>query len=190
MHEDEVALVERLRQGDRAAFDRVYARYADRVYAFLLRLSRDPALADDLAQDTWVAFARAAGALRPGSDLAAFLFTVARNQARSHRRWSLLDLLRLVVPSSELLDPSPGPEQRLDATRAAHDLERAIVALAPHHQEPLLLVCVEGFEPERAAAILGVSAVTLRKRLSRARAALAEELARSERGAVPARRGA
>lgn len=189
-HDD--ALIERLRQGDRAAFDQTYARYAGRVHGFLLRLCRDPVAADDLAQDTWMSFARAAGSLRPGSDLAAFLFTVARNQARSHRRWSLLDLLRLAVPEGgdEAPDSAPHLDLRVDAARAAERLEQALEALEAHHQEPILLVCVEGFEPAQAAQILGLSPVALRKRLSRARAALAAALDRQQaapRAEAPAR---
>jgi len=173
-------LIARLNEGDRAAFDQIYARHADRIHGFLLRLTRDEAAADDLAQDTWMAFARAAGALRPGSDIAAFLFTIARNQARSHRRWSLLDLLRLSLPESGcgVLDDAPGLDLRLDAARAARGLEQALAAIEVHHREALLLVHSEGFEQAQAADILGLSAAAFRKRLSRARDALAAELSR------------
>lgn len=182
MHQDERALIEGLRRGERASFERVYDRYAGRIHGFLLRMTRDAASADDLAQDTWLAFARAAGTLRDGSDLAAFLFTIARNEARSHRRWSLLDLLRLALPErDDVCDPAPEQDLRVDAARAGERLERALADLPPAHREPLLLVCVEGFEQERAAEILGVSPVALRKRLSRARAELADALDRLER---------
>lgn len=182
MHASDNALIEGLRQGDRATFDLVYDRYAGRIHGFLLRLVRDAATADDLAQDTWMAFARAAGSLREGSDLAAFLFTVARNEARSHRRWSLLDLLRLAAPErDDVCDPSPELDLRLDAARAGERLERALGELPPVHREPLLLICVEGFDPARVAEILELSPVALRKRLSRARVALAEALDRQER---------
>jgi RNA polymerase sigma factor (sigma-70 family) len=182
------ATLRRLRDGDRAAFDRVYDAYAARIHGFLLRLVRDRALADDLAQDTWMAFARAAGSLRDGTDLAAFLFTIARNQARSHRRWSLLDLLRLALPDEglEVGDGAPGPELSLDAARRAEQLEQALGALEPQHRETLLLVAVEGFDQAQAAVILGLTPAALRKRLSRARGQLAAALARQEGGA-PAR---
>jgi RNA polymerase sigma factor (sigma-70 family) len=177
-HTDD-ALIERLRQGDRGAFDRIYGLYAERIHGFLLRLVRDPVVADDLSQDTWASFARAAGSLRDGSDLAAYLFTIARNQARSHRRWSLLDLLRLALPEAgeDVCDGAPSLELSLDAARAAGRLERALGALEQPHRELILLVCVEGFDQAQAASILGLSPAALRKRLSRGRAALAAALA-------------
>jgi RNA polymerase sigma-70 factor (ECF subfamily) len=83
MPSEHPATIERLRQGDRAAFDQLYERYAPRIHGFLLRLVRDPAVADDLAQDTWLAFARATPSLKDGSDLAALLFTISAGiQAR------------------------------------------------------------------------------------------------------------
>ncbi|MCU0659519.1 MAG: RNA polymerase sigma factor [Polyangiaceae bacterium] len=189
MPSEHPATIERLRQGDRAAFDQLYERHAPRIHGFLLRLVRDPAVADDLAQDTWLAFARATPSLKDGSDLAALLFTIARNEARSYRRWSLLDLLRLAAPErDDIGDGAPTPDRWLDASRTSERLEQALGNLSPVYREPLLLVHAEGFEQGQAAQILGVSPAALRKRLSRARALLLEALAREDSVQVAARR--
>lgn len=179
-------LVERLRRGDVLAFDTVYEQYRPRIHGFLLRLTHDRALADDLAQDTWMAFARSIERLREDTNLAAFLFTIARNEWRSHRRWALLDLLRIVsgAESHDAGAEEPSPEQRADASQAGARLERALGELPTHHREVLLLVGVEGFEQDEAARILEISYAALRQRLTRARAALAERLALLE--AAPA----
>jgi RNA polymerase sigma-70 factor (ECF subfamily) len=177
---DEAMLVARLRRGDAAAFDAVYEAYRPRIHGFLLRLTRDRVLADDLAQDTWMGFARAASTLRDDTDLAALLFTIARNEWRSHGRWALLDVVRVVAFSWQRAPDPVDPEERADARETGARLERALGELDPLHREVLLLVGVEGFEQDRAAAILGVSYPALRKRLARARAALAERLSALE----------
>jgi RNA polymerase sigma factor (sigma-70 family) len=181
---NDAQLLLRLRDGDPTAFDAVYARYATRIHGFVLRLVRDRVAADDIAQETWVAFARAAVSLRENSDLGAYLFAIARNEARSHRRWALLDVGRLVTLDDDagaLEDAAAGPETRREGRAAAERLERALSQLPPHYREVLLLVGVEGFAQERAAEILSLSYAAARQRLTRARAALNEALAREER---------
>jgi RNA polymerase sigma-70 factor (ECF subfamily) len=172
-------LVAGLRRGDAASFDAVYARYRDRVHGFLLRLAGRRDVAEDLFQETWLKLARAAPRLAEDTDLRAWLFTVARNAWISHRRWSMLDLSRLVVLEDDALPPphAPDADARTDAARAVAQLERALASLPPASREVLLLVGVEGMDQEQAAAVLGVSYAALRQRLARARAQLAERLA-------------
>ena len=83
--------VRALRNGDAAAFDAAYALYHRRIYDFLYRLSGRRDLAEDLFQETFIKLARHATTLREDTELGAWLFTVARNAYRSHRRW-VLDL--------------------------------------------------------------------------------------------------
>jgi RNA polymerase sigma-70 factor (ECF subfamily) len=175
----EAPIVEGLRRGDRAAFDAAYGRYRSRVYGFLLRLSGRVEVAEDLFQETWLKLARHAPRLHEDTDLAAWLFAVARNAWVSHRRWSMLDVSRLVALGEEAapaVSRASDPEERADASRRVANLERALAGLSPSLREVLLLVGVEGFEQERAARILGISYDALRQRLARARAELAEHL--------------
>jgi RNA polymerase sigma-70 factor (ECF subfamily) len=79
MEADDAALVAGIRSGDTAAFDRAYELYRPRLFAFLLRLSRRRAIAEDLLDETWLRLVAHAGSLRPDTRLAAWLFTVARN---------------------------------------------------------------------------------------------------------------
>ena len=185
----ERSLVDGLRHGDETAFDAAYARYRSPLYGFLLRLSRRRDVADDLFQDTWVKLARHAHRLDPETDLRAWLFRVARNAWVSHARWSMFDVSRLAA--LEYAAPSPAPwtdaEGRTDAARKLHRLEQALASLQTAHREVLLLVAVEGFEQEQAAAILGISHVALRQRLSRARAQLASKLGTGEKDREAAR---
>ncbi|HEY8087761.1 MAG TPA: RNA polymerase sigma factor [Polyangiaceae bacterium] len=179
-------LVDALRRGDSSAFDRVYVKYRPRIYGFLLRLSGRQHVAEDLFQETWLKLARHAPRLAEDTDLPAWLFTVARNAWVSHRRWSALDLSRLVAldEDSPLLGKAQDAEARADASRGVARLERAIASLPAASREVLLLVGVEGFEQEQAAGMLGITYAALRQRLARARAQLAEKLEMTEKKEV------
>ena len=178
----DTAIVAALRRGDRTGFDHAYARYHARIHRFLLRLVRRTDVADDLVQETWMSLARAGQSLREDTDLAAWLFTVARNEARSHRRWSVLDVSRFVTLGDEPhASPAPGPDLETEAGAAAQRLERALSELPAGHREILLLVAIEGLSHEQVATVLAIAYDAVRQRLSRARAALAERLASLEK---------
>jgi len=177
--DDERPLVAGLRAGDAAAFDEVYDAYRPRVFAFLLRMSRSRTVAEDLLDETWLRLVQHAHGLRPDTRLGPWLFTVARNLYWSHRRSSLVE--EASVPALLGLWPFPAPWPSPFDLAAAGELqrrvERALAALSPQHREVLLLVGHEGLTPTDAAAVCGITADALRQRLSRARAALAEQLA-------------
>ena len=176
--DDERLLVARLRAGDTGAFDEVYDAYRARVFAFLLRMTRNKAVAEDLLDEAWLRLVRHAPRLLPDTSLGSWLFTVARNLYWNHRRDSLVR----DASASELLTlwPSPAPWPSPFDLAAAGELERrverALSRLSPQYREVVLLVAHEGLTPAEAAVVCGISAEALRQRLSRARAALVGEL--------------
>jgi RNA polymerase sigma factor (sigma-70 family) len=82
----DVTLIDASRRGDRAAFAHIIERYQRAVYAVAFSGVRDRALADDIAQDTFVIAWRRLDELRDDSRLAAWLCGIARNRARDVRR--------------------------------------------------------------------------------------------------------
>src|SRR5262245_19481207 len=86
----ELALVERLRQGDPGAFDEVYAAFNSRLFTFLVRLSRRREVAEDLLEETWLRLVKHARRLEPDTRLGPWLFTVARNLHVSFNRSRML----------------------------------------------------------------------------------------------------
>src|SRR5512138_3927650 len=82
----DAALVDRLRRGERAAFRELHARFAQASFGFLLRLAGRRDAAEDLHQEVWLSIARHAAQLDGDTDLAAWIFTVARNRFVSSRR--------------------------------------------------------------------------------------------------------
>lgn len=166
-------LAARLQRRDPRAFDAVYARFHPRVFRFLVRLAGRRDVAEDLFQDTWLAVARHADRLVEGTDLAAWLFTIARNRYRSHRRWAVLDLARAALLSRESESAAPAPEGLAGARAEVAALEAALASVSAAHREVLLLCAVEELETAQVAGILGIREEAVRKRLSRARAELA-----------------
>jgi RNA polymerase sigma-70 factor (ECF subfamily) len=163
-------LVDRLRRGERAAFRELHARFAQATFRFLARLAGRRDAAEDLHQETWLRIARHATRLRPDSDLAAWIFAIARNVFVSSTRGS--------EPSNRGHDPvALDVIVPVDVDPACLDLERALARLAEPQREILLLVGIEGLEIAQAAAVLALRPDAARQRLSRARAALAEALA-------------
>jgi RNA polymerase sigma factor (sigma-70 family) len=183
----EAELVRRLRQGEPAAFDEVYARFHAPLYAFLARLLGRRDLAEDLAQETWIRLATHAGGLRPDTRLGAWLYTVARNLTLSFRRWSAFSGRRLaILHRRQDAGDSVSPFDLATAGETQRRLEAALASLPEKYREVLLLVGVEGLPREDAAAILGLRPDALRQRLLRARAMMEDRLGPAEAGTTAA----
>lgn len=167
-------LVARLRRREASAFDHAYDAHRQRLFSYLLRLTRDRALAEDLLQETWLRLATHADLLRPDTCLAAWLFTVARNLFLSHQRSRGRDAGRTGELGSVTLteDEGASPFHRAVGNELQRRLESALARLPQAHRDALLLVAVAGFEPSRAAEVCGVRPEAMRQRLARARAQL------------------
>lgn len=164
-----------LRRRDARGFDRAYATYGARLLGFLARLAGPGQrhLAEDLLQQTFLKLAEHGPELRAGSDLRAWLYTVARHAFLGHVRGRRRELTE---PSLELLTQiQPEAEARL----LLGDVEAALSRLKLEDRELLLLVGVEGMEPLTVARMLELEPATLRKRLDRARNRLLSELERA-----------
>jgi RNA polymerase sigma-70 factor, ECF subfamily len=178
---DERRLVARLRAGDARALEELYVAFRKPIFGFLVRLARDRHVAEDLFQNTWVKVSKSVGRLREDTELKAWIFTVARNEFRSYRRWQLVDVTRLFLFQRERRDDGVESSESLALT----GLERALAALGASDREVLLLVCAEGMEPRQAAEVLGISHAALRQRLGRARARLKDAMTKLEGGREP-----
>jgi RNA polymerase sigma factor (sigma-70 family) len=175
---EEPALVAALRRGEPVAFDAAYARWRAPLYGFLARLCGRRELAEDLLQETWMRLALHAPRLAPDTDLSAWLFTIARNLFRSHRRWNAVDLLlrEAVTRAISRSHEARTPFDFAAASQLERRLERALAALPLRYREPLLLTAVQQLTHAQAAQVLGLKPEALRQRLSRARGMLEAQL--------------
>jgi RNA polymerase sigma factor (sigma-70 family) len=174
----ELELVNRLRTGDTAAFDTVYDTFNARLFNFLARLANSRDVAEDLVEETWLRLVVHARRLQPDTRLGPWLFTVARRLHVSYRRSRIVEdshaagLLGLWPSGSS----RPTPLEAAEASEAQQRIAMALGSLPARYREALLLVAVEGLRPAEAAEICGVTAESMRQRLSRARALLARRL--------------
>jgi RNA polymerase sigma-70 factor (ECF subfamily) len=178
--ETEVTVVARLRAGDAAVFDEVYATFNARLFTFLLRLARRRDVAEDLLEETWLRLVKHAGRLQPDTRLGPWLFTVARNLYLSFNRSRLLEdsAAATLIALWPFAPVRASPFDAAAVSELQARIERALATLPPASREVLLLVGVAGLDHADAADVCGVTPETLRQRLHRAREALAAALER------------
>ena len=176
--ESELALVARLRAGDTASFDAVYAEFNTRLFNFLARLSRRRDVAEDLLEETWLRFVNRASRLHDDTRLGPFLFTVARNLYVSYCRSRQIEETQRsdMIGLWPLGTPRPSPYESTVASETGRQIDAAIASLPAMYREALLLIAVEGMKPGEAAIVCGITPEAMRQRLSRARALIAQQL--------------
>src|SRR5262245_21711025 len=176
----ELALVERLRQGDPEAFDDVYAAFNAHLLTFLVRLSRRRDVAEDLLEETWLRLVKHARRLRADTRLGPWLFTVARNLHVSFNRSRMLEdsAAASLIALWPFVSERSSPFEAAAASELERRIERALAAMPGASREVLLLVGVAGLDHSDAADVCGITPEALRQRLHRAREALSKALDR------------
>lgn len=159
---------------DEDAFCGFYTRHARPLWAFLVHVTGDRQLADDLLQETFYRFLRAAAPYENEAHRRHSLFRIAANLARdAHRRSAVRRFITFARPAPEsLAGADPGP-----AAERAADLARALKSLKPRERAMLWLAYAEGASHHEIAAALGLRPSSLKALLFRARRKLASLLA-------------
>jgi RNA polymerase sigma-70 factor (ECF subfamily) len=176
----ELALIERMRRGEEAAFVQIYRRHKDRVYRLALLYAGSAAIAADVTQDAFIHFMSHPGDYDPARGaLGAWLCGVARNMARKAVgiREDATDPGDFDGDTHESLAEHDTPLERVLRSEAAEQVRRAIAALAPHYRDVLVLCELSELSYAEAAQVCGIDIGTVRSRLSRARSRLAQSLA-------------
>ena len=185
------------REGD-LRFEAEALPYIDDVYRFALSLTRDPADADDVVQETFLRAYRSWHTFQPGSDARRWLFTITRNvflrsRERERRHVELEDgdleaLSSFVATTDQARD---GSDQILSRIDLAPALRRALNELDEPFKSAVVLVDLEDQSYEAASEILGVPIGTVRSRLFRGRRILQDKLVTYARdaGFTTAQRG-
>jgi RNA polymerase sigma factor (sigma-70 family) len=164
-------LIVEARRGGAAALAEMLRRHQGAVRGFLRRTCGDPALADDLAQETFLtAFARL-DRFRGDSSLRAWLCGIAYLKAREDRRGAG----RRMVREARAADVGPAPDPRGQAERKL-DVEAAFASLSMEHKAVAALCLASDWSHSEAAAALDLPLGTLKSRLAAARAILVKAL--------------
>ena len=168
---DEGHITRRIAAGDREALGELYACYQRVLFNYLLQLTPDYGLAEEILQDTLVAVWKSAHRFEGRSSLQTWLIGIARRQAHNTLRQRKL----LLADESEmegLAATEPEPEAFTLASIARDELAEAFRQLAPLHREVLALVFVYELSYSETAAILDVPVGTVKSRICNARRAL------------------
>ncbi len=161
---EEQALMRLMARQDRQAMSELYGRFSRPLFAYLVRLIGDPALAEELLQETMLLAWQKAATFRGDSRLSTWLFGIARNLARNAQRRSRLSTVSLEDETSPV-----GSEDVASSAGRRLDLTQALARLSPEHREAVQLVLVHGFTYDEAAEIIGCPVGTIKSRLFYAR---------------------
>jgi RNA polymerase sigma-70 factor (ECF subfamily) len=168
------ALLQRIADGDSAAFDTLYRRFARPILGLALRLLRDRSRAEDAVQETFAAIWRSAASYRPDRGPGApWLYAVARNaiidRARARRDTTFAD------PPDEA-SGADGPPERAESAYTSWRVHRAVHDLPPSEREVLELAYWGDLSQREVAEFLGIPLGTVKTRTRSGLARLADLL--------------
>jgi RNA polymerase sigma-70 factor (ECF subfamily) len=129
--------------------------------------------ADDLVQETILRALANIDSFQPGTNMAAWLFTILRNLFRSEYRKRRREVEDVEGKYADNMKSQPDQEGRIEL----QEFRAALAQLPSDQREALILVGASGFSYEEAAEICECAVGTIKSRVSRARARLAELLA-------------
>lgn len=173
------ALVEAARNGDRAAFGTLYDRFERSLFRLCWELLGDPDAAADAVQEAFTGAWSRIGKLEHPEAFGAWLRAAAVNACRHHHRrtwWQRTWTEVFGERTEEQPEPGHGPPDRAASAELAGEVRRALSGLPPAQREVIVLHHLEGLPLDQIAALLGVAEGTVKSRLGRGRARLAELL--------------
>ncbi len=184
--QEERDLVARLIDGQESAYETLLARFEHPIFNLVSRLTNDPGDAPDVVQEVFLKVFRNVHSFRGQSSLKTWIYRIAVNESRNHRRWFGRHRSQEIA-----LEPTPGethsyldwlPDPARSPMELAMDHERetlieaALAEINPHYRAALVLRELEGLSYDEIAEILETSLGTVKSRILRGREALRERL--------------
>jgi RNA polymerase sigma-70 factor, ECF subfamily len=162
---------------DRAAsfVEELFAAHHTEIYAYLIRMLRDPELAADLTQDAFVKAYRNYETLERPENARAWLYQIAHRVALDHIRRQ--KIVRFLPWTGESRGAAPSTEHLVMEAHLSGDMQRALARIPERQRAALLLAEIHDLTGLELAAALGVSHVAARALLTRARESLRQALA-------------
>ena len=170
--------------GSQSAFEQIVRRYQRPIISLIARMTGDRALAEDLAQETFVKAFRSLAAFDTTRRLSSWLFRIAHNTA--------LDALRRSRPPTTSIDagssrsgeapdnlPAPPVADPVERHALGRALEVALTQLRPEFRAAIVLRYEEGLSFDEIGKVLGIPEVTARSHVHRGRKELARHLTAS-----------
>jgi RNA polymerase sigma-70 factor (ECF subfamily) len=161
--------------GQLDAFDGLYAALAPRIRSYLLGQCRDPSLADDLVQNTFLQVHRSRRTYQPGRPVTPWVFAIARHVFLMHRRSAgrrarFHDTLAGELATDDL------PRDDLRVLADGDEVRRALAAVPDDQRRALVMHHVEGWSFAEIAAKLGIRVNAAKTRAFRGMRKLREQI--------------
>lgn len=175
---DDLDLIRRMQAGDDDAVRDLYAQYGQRLHAYALRLTNDPATAEDVTQNTLVTAWRTARTFRSEGRLIAWLLGIVHHTAMKairNKAKYLDDVVEEIVSEDQ-----PSPEEQAQVKEEKRWVRQGIQSLSSEHRAVLELVFYQELSLNETAQVLKVPIGTVKSRLSYARTHLRGVLTRTE----------
>lgn len=157
----------------KAVLEELMADYGTDIWNFAYFLTRRKEMADDIAQETFLAAYDRLYAFRGEASPKSWLLSIARNKSLNALKSAFVRRVVLGDPSRHSKDAAPSAEHAALERLEADDLWGKVLTLPLKHREVLLLVYHYGLTIEETAASLGLSAGTVKSRLFRAKRRMA-----------------
>lgn len=174
---DEPALIRDAKRGDLEAFNRLVLAYQGLAFNVALRIMGEEASAADATQEAFLSAFRSLRRFRGGS-FRAWLLRIVTNacydefRRRKRRPAVSIDQEPEIEAQVSLRNPDEGPEQAAQRSELAQAIQDCLMLLVPEFRTVAVLVDVQGFDYQEAAAAIGKPLGTVKSRLARARAKL------------------
>ncbi len=177
-HDEDVRLIGAAQAGDADAFRRLIERHQDPIFDLCLRMLGSSQDAEDVAQETFLAFFRHIREYKSDHKVSNWLYTIALNRCRRQlRKRKVMRLLSLDFGSSddtegqvvEVASDERLPEAGLEEAESERWQEKVLASLPATLREPFLLRHVKKMHYEEIAATLRISLANVKIRLHRAK---------------------
>ena len=172
------ALVGLIADGDKRAMQVLYARHNVRVYRFIVRLTGNPTLAEDLVSEVFLDVWRQAEGFEAKSQVSTWLLAIARYKTLSALRRRTDEHLDDHIAES-IEDTADDAETVVHTKDRNSIVKKCLQELSPAHREVIDLVYYHEKSVEEVAQIVGVPAATVKTRMFYARNKMAELLKQS-----------
>ena len=171
-------LIESVVRGDKRALELLFTRHSARMYRFVLRITANACLSEDVVSEVFLDVWRRADRFHAKSQVSTWLFAIARNKAlqalrsRSHERLDEQE-------TATLVDAGSDPEISLQQKSRGSIIRKCLSQLPPAQREIVDLVYYHEKSVAEVAQIVGIPAGTVKTRMFRARSRMAELLAQA-----------
>ena len=171
-------LIELIADGDKRAMQVLYARHNVRVYRFILRLTGNQTLAEDLVSEVFFDVWRQAEGFESKSQVSTWLLAIARYKALSAMRRRTDEHLDDQMAAT-IEDTADDPETVVNTKDRATIIQKCLTQLSPAHREVIDLVYYHEKSVDEVAQIVGVPPATVKTRMFYARSKMADLLKQS-----------